>query len=274
MKKLSWVVIGLLVFMLLLAFALIDFNPEPCASVFCQDSDIPKGYATIPGDIKKWQAFFSGQSSFSDLVCFTPPMKYFLTHSDYCVRETPAKPVIYLYPEKKEDVRVQLDFNGIFTSTYPTYNSAIGGWNVIASPDGTLINKDDGKEYSYLFWEGSQNNHPYNFSQGGFVVAGKDTKDFFQATLGKIGLTPREYNEFIVYWLPQLEHNPYNEIYFAGQEYSDNAKLTITPKPDSMLRVFMVYKPLSEKISLPTQNLTSFERKGFSVIEWGGAELK
>lgn len=41
-----------------------------------------------------------------------------------------------------------------------------------------------------------------------------------------------------------------------------------------MLCVFMVYKPLQEYQDIPEQELQSFERVGFSVVEWGGTELE
>ena len=50
-----------------------------------------------------------------------------------------AKPVIYLYPREEQEVTVKLDYKGDLTVTYPEYKD---GWNVIASPDGTLINKE------------------------------------------------------------------------------------------------------------------------------------
>lgn len=167
-----------------------------------------------------------------------------------------GKPVIYLYPEKTTDVEVKLDFKGYLTVTYPTYNN---GWSVTAEPDGTLTNHADGREYSYLFWEGLYE-HDWNLSTG-FVVRAEDTISFLQEKLAKLGLTPREYNEFIVYWYPLMKNNPYNLIHFAGKEYTNAAPLTITPTPDSLLRVFMVYKPLIEKIEIPEQSLSSFERK-------------
>ena len=36
----------------------------------------------------------------------------------------------------------------------------------------------------------------------------------------------------------------------------------------------MTFVPLDEEISVPEQQLETFERKGFAVVEWGGAELK
>ncbi len=180
------------------------------------------------------------------------------------------KPVIYLYPKKTMDVNVQLDYKGTLTTTYPSYQQ--GGWNVTANPDGTLIDKATNKEYSYLFWEG-ESNVDYDMSEG-FVIAGEDTAEFLQDKLSYMGLTPREYNEFIVFWLPQMQNNKYNLIKFQGEQYTQNAELKIAPKPDSMLRVFMTWKGLDEKVEVKEQKLEKFERKGFAVVEWGGSEIK
>jgi hypothetical protein len=183
------------------------------------------------------------------------------------------KPVIYLYPTQTEKVKVQLDYKGELVVDYPEYNYDMKGWEVTAHPDGTIIDSD-GKEYSYIFWEGLPNEEiDYDLSKG-FIVKGEDTVNFLQQTLSKMGLIPKEYNEFIVYWYPKMKDNKYNLIRFADEEYTDIAPLTITPEPDSMLRVFMVYKPLEEAIQIQKQDLKTFERKGFTVIEWGGAELK
>ncbi len=154
-------------------------------------------------------------------------------------------------------------------TTYPAYN---GKWQVTAHPDGSLINKADGKPYSYLFWEG-ESNVDYDFSKG-FVVKGEDTADFLQATLAKMGLLPKEYNEFIVYWLPQMQGNAYNLIAFQGENYSANAELIIEPQPDNVLRVFMAYKTLDKAITVERQIIKPFERRGFTVVEWGGCEVK
>lgn len=202
----------------------------------------------------------------SFLLCIVILFSLFLVSCKPVAKD--AKPVIYLYPTKEEVVDVKLDYKGKLTLTYPEYKD---GWTVTAKQDGTLINLDDNREYSYLFWEGISN-LDWNISEG-FVIKKEDTKDFLQEKLEYIGLTPREYNEFIVYWLPILEENDYNLIYFAGEEYDAYAKLNITPKPDSILRVMMVYKPLDKPIEIKEQELKQFERKGFSVIEWGGTKV-
>ena len=182
--------------------------------------------------------------------------------------ECAEKPVIYLYPEQETAVSVSLNYDGTLTATYPAYEN---GWRVTAEPDGTLYD-ENGNEYSYLFWEG-ENNTDYDFSTG-FCVAGADTADFLREKLAEIGLTPREYNEFIVYWLPKMQDNPYNLISFQSERYTDIAKLDIDPIPDSVLRVFMAWKPLGRPQTIEPQTFTSFARDGFTVVEWGGCEVK
>ena len=182
--------------------------------------------------------------------------------------ECSAKPVIYLDPEQKTTVSVSLDYAGTLTATYPAYED---GWCVTAEPDGTL-HDENGNEYSYLFWEG-ENKTDYDFSTG-FCVAGADTADFLREKLAEIGLTPREYNEFIVYWLPKMQDNPYNLISFQSEAYTDAAKLDIDPTPDSVLRVFMAWKPLHRAQNIEPQTFTPFARDGFTVVEWGGCEVK
>ena len=178
-----------------------------------------------------------------------------------------AKPVVYLYPEEETQVTVQLDYAGELTCTYPAYND---GWTVIASPDGTLTD-GEGQTYSYLYWEG-KDNVEYDFSQGA-CVAGEDTAAFLEEALSQLGLTRREANEFIVYWLPHMEGNAYNLIAFQTSSYTDHARLTADPAPDTVLRVFMAWKPLDRSVELPPQTLAAPVRTGFTLVEWGGAEI-
>lgn len=186
-----------------------------------------------------------------------------------CEAEQPdLKPVIYLYPEAKEDVSVELGYTGDLTCTYPEYN---GKWNVTAQPDGTLTDAD-GQTYNYLYWEG-ENDVAYDFSQG-FCVAGSDTAAFLESALDQLGLTRKEANEFIVYWLPLMQDNPFNIISFQTDAYTQAAQLHIDPKPDTLLRVFMAWKPADAPVDIPAQELTAPERVGFTVVEWGGSRVK
>ncbi len=71
-----------------------------------------------------------------------------------------------------------------------------------------------------------------------------------------------------------MEQNPYNLISFQTGNYTDHVWLTVTPEPDSILRVFMAWKPLESPVEIPAQDLPAFQRTGFTVVEWGGAEVK
>jgi len=180
------------------------------------------------------------------------------------------KPIIYFYPEDTTDVEVVLDYDGKLTHTYPKYNS---GWKVKAYPDGTLID-DDGKEYYSLYWEGEPRTDLA--IEDGFIIPGDQTIPFLEKTLAELGLNRKEANEFIIYWLPLMENNPFNFIHFSSDEYEKIAELKITPTPETFIRIMMVFKPLVESIDIKKQDITSLrkERKGFTVVEWGGQELQ
>ena len=178
-----------------------------------------------------------------------------------------AKPVAYLYPQTETEVTVKLDYDGELTCTYPAYAD---GWTVSARPDGTLTDKD-GQTYRYLYWEGVTD-QVYDFSSG-FCVAGSDTAAFLEDALEQLGLSRAEANEFIIYWLPKMQENPYNLIAFQTDAYTQSARLTVTPEPDTMLRVFMAWKPLNRAQPIEPQTFPSFERDGFTVVEWGGCEV-
>lgn len=177
------------------------------------------------------------------------------------------KPVIYLYPEQETDVSVKLDLTGKLTCTYPEYKD---GWKVTAAPDGTLTDAK-GQIYNYLYWEGETYTN-YDLSKG-FCVKGKDTAKFLEDALENLGLNRKEANEFIVYWLPLMQDNPYNIISFQTDSYTDAAKLNITPSPDTLIRVFMTWQSTDKYLDLPEQQLSAPERNGFTVVEWGGTEI-
>ena len=178
------------------------------------------------------------------------------------------KPVIYLYPEEKTEVSVALNYNGKLTCTYPSYNN---GWTVTADPDGTLTDAN-GQTYNYLYWEG-ETNAQYDLSKG-FCVKGEDTAEFLEYALAELGLTRREANEFIVFWLPMMQNNEYNIISFQGVAYTDSAKLDIDPAPDTLIRVFMAWQASEIYVNIPDQELNAPAREGFTVVEWGGTEIK
>ena len=177
-----------------------------------------------------------------------------------------AKPVLYLYPTK-DNTKISVSFAKpeLLTTTYPKYKNS---WEVTANKNGDLKDKDN-KYYYGLYWEenGSIN---VKFNEG-FYVTKDNAIEFLEEKLTTIGLNDREKNEFIMYWLPILEKNEKNLVYFeltkSREAYN---KLNINPKPDSLLRVAIHIKKVDKKINIKAQKLTTFERKGFTAVEWGG----
>ena len=179
------------------------------------------------------------------------------------------KPIIYIYPKEDIDVSIKVSNEELFTVTYPKYND---GWKVKALTDGTLIDKN-GKSYYALYWEGINKNIS-KVKEDGFVVKGEDCAAFLEEKLEILGLNYKEQNEFIMFWLPKLEKNKYNYIRFqTDDEINDNMELYIDPKPDTLIRVRMDYKALDKKIKVKEQKLTKPERKGYTIVEWGGTEI-
>lgn len=183
------------------------------------------------------------------------------------------KPVIYLYPQQKTKVDVKLDVKGELMFTYPTYNN---GWSVEANPDGTL--KHNNKEYNYLFWEGKSivKTYELNFSKG-FVVETENLISFLEEKLTVMGLNSKEQQDYITYWYPRMSANKSNYIHFLfNEDYAKYAKLNIEPKPDNMFRVFMVWSSAKDIVlvtDIQEQEIPTTQRKGFTVVEWGGAEM-
>jgi hypothetical protein len=184
---------------------------------------------------------------------------------------TAKKPILYLYPEEETLVEVSLELTDHeFIFTYPEYQS--NGWKVLAEPNGDLTDIETNRKYYSLFWETKGRPFAENIEDG-FVVKGKDTRAFLEEKLVYLGLNFKEANEFLIYWLPKMENNKYNAIYFAFEEYEALSKLNITPQPETIIRLMMMFEALDEPIDLNPQLLEKGpERKGFTAVEWGGME--
>ena len=178
------------------------------------------------------------------------------------------KPIIYIYPTKETNVTVSYPQYKRFDVSYPEYK---GLWNVIAKPDGTLVDANS-RQYYALYWEHTDKLN-INFNEG-FVVEGKNTAIFLEEKLEILGLNEKERNEFIIYWLPRMQNNKYNLITFQGDNYFNQFEMSVNPKPDTLIRVFMAYKPLEEKADIKEQHLEPRQRSGYTVVEWGGTEVK
>ncbi|MBC7864709.1 MAG: hypothetical protein IAF38_17175, partial [Bacteroidia bacterium] len=157
--------------------------------------------------------------------------------------------------------------------TYPKYEN---GWKFTA--DSTGIISMNNKKYPYLYWDGPTNVPTDKINwQEGFVVSKENLINFFEEKLSAMGLNSKEIADYITFWCPIMNTNKKNYIHFVfNEEYNKFAKLTVTPKPDNLFRVYMIWSKADEKInsSLTEQKILSFKRTGFTVLEWGGAETK
>ena len=175
------------------------------------------------------------------------------------------KPVLYLYPIVKTDITVKFASPNLLTTTYPKYKDS---WNVTANPDGSLYDAN-GRYYYGLYWEESSFKR-IDFKTG-FYVNAENAAEFLEEKLDILGFTQREANEFIMYWLPILEKNDQNLVYFElTQSREAYNSLNITPTPDSLLRVAIHVKQVDSPVNIEEQYLPTFQRKGFIAVEWGG----
>ena len=184
-----------------------------------------------------------------------------------------GKPVIYLYPTKKTNVSVKVEPKGGVTVSIPEYKN---GWKVTALPDGTITDKKTKENYPYLFWESNDYTQTTDTSEG-FVVETAKLEEFFNEKLEILGLDKKEIADFNEFWIAEInkEAKPYTFItFYSNQKINEEAPLTISPKPDSIIRVYFEHIGLDAPIETKEQQLTPASRSGFAVVEWGGKKFK
>ena len=187
---------------------------------------------------------------------------------DFCVK----KPVLYLYPEKEIDVEIKLNIkNSDFTCVYPKFEDKNEcKWKVKANHNGELT--ISGKKYPYLFWEANSYN-PQDLKEG-FVVRAENAEEFLEEKLKILGLNDKESTDFITFWLPVLLKNKVSLCCFQTEQFFENFKYEITPKPNSFLRIFLSIKKIEKEINIKEQILKEFKREGFVAVEWGGTNIQ
>ena len=221
----------------------------------------------------------NGAISFDDYLTYHPviyikdPYGYYirLTNAEFYASGGCAKPAIYLYPEETTDVSVKVIPNGRLIFTLPRYDN---GWSVRVSPNGNITNLIDGKLYEYLWWDSVS----YGFKEpdGGFVVSKEDVSNFLTQKLAEMNLNSNEISDFKEYWVPKLTGIDSDQIYISflfNEEVNQIARLEVSPSPKNIFRVFMIYKPVEVDTIVKPLYIESANRDGYTLIEWGGAEI-
>ncbi|MFH0862036.1 MAG: hypothetical protein V1875_03305 [Candidatus Altiarchaeota archaeon] len=171
------------------------------------------------------------------------------------------KPAVYLYPVEKASISVHINVNGFITQSLPAYAD---GWEVSAEPSGRI----DGR-YDYLYYEAQLRR--LDVPAGGWIVEYGDLDAWFDANLPRLGLNKKETAQFKDYWLEELPKSEYYEIRVLDDEFlEENMGMAISPKPDTVIRLIFHFKPVKEGGILPAPKTATPERKGFTVVEWGG----
>lgn len=176
-----------------------------------------------------------------------------------------AKPVVYLYPTQTTVVNVRVGAD--VTVSDPLYPG--DGWRgVLAQSDGRLTYQN--KKYDSLFWEG-QGIGRYPGIVSGTVVKRVDVEATIRRQLSEQGLNTKESADFMEFWTDKIPNKPYVRLTWLNTRQMDNlAPLYISPKPDTVIRVFLDMDGFDSPPKLAPQKLSAIPRKGFTVVEWGG----
>ena len=153
---------------------------------------------------------------------------------------------VYFYPT--EDMELTAKTNSELTFRYPAAESFHSA------------------EHRRLYWEGkTEIALPMD---EGFCVPAADTAAFLDDALQKLGLTAREREDLLIHCLPRMTGD------YILISFHDCSELTVSPTPDTLIRVFMTWKSLDEPVEIAPQTLTAPERTGFTVVEWGGGKIQ
>ncbi|MEO9533267.1 MAG: hypothetical protein ABJG68_10035 [Crocinitomicaceae bacterium] len=183
------------------------------------------------------------------------------------------KPVMYLYADQNIEGSIKIKPQGELTFSYPTYDKS---WEFELKEDQLLVGN---QEYPYLFWEAKTDDLNYKFNKisiEGAIVKTSELTSFFETKLKEMGLNAIEMTDFITYWVPALSEKEFCFIQFLVDEDYDSeiCSLEMNPAPESSKRIFLLASPLDSPdvgLKVIRQDLSSFERNGLTLVEWGGS---
>ena len=188
------------------------------------------------------------------------------------------KPVIYLYSDSVEQVTLELEFPGELTFTYPLYEDV---WDVTVEGN-ELTEKRTGRSYPYLFWEGELEELQFKTEEDqipGAWVSREEVIPFLEEALENLGLNSSEKADFITFWGPRM--CVYDHVFaqfLVDSEYDALIGETKTSENvESKRSVYLLFAgtntDMGAAIKGHSQFFNGFQRKGVTLLEWGGSEL-
>lgn len=199
---------------------------------------------------------------------------------------TPScKPAIYLYPEKEMALSVKVKPEGFITESIPEHGDE--GWNVIAKPDGTILNNVVARPWRAEADQGSAATYPYLYYEAslkqlfipkttGWIRTRTELPAFFAETLPQLGLNEKEQKDFLEYWIPKLQEGEKWYITLIDRNELDRVEpIEFSQNPDTFIRVRFYFENLDKNslfspitnYQLPTSPV---KRGGFTAVDWGG----
>jgi hypothetical protein len=77
------------------------------------------------------------------------------------------------------------------------------------------------------------------------------------------------------FWTDLLPQDPYVRLTWLNTSEMDRlAPLSVSPAPDTSIRIFLEFEGYSTPVKLIPQNLKSVPRQGFTLVEWGGLLIR
>jgi hypothetical protein len=235
--------------------------------------------------------------------------------------------------DRDASIKLSLSSDWSFSTIYPevpikhprdTVNAGNCGeyleWNVRTNAESkVLFEKNSGLTVSYLFWEAdSRPVRPESppLSPGAAVdrtnerfvpasanlcdddsvlLSSKQTTMYLERSLEVLGLHVEARTSFITFWLPYFQKYTHVALRFIPQRSLElAAPLSVTPQPDVITRVFMLFKGVTEEEAAKswqsatlraTESVESWreivgisqdkylDESLFRVLEWGGMEV-
>ena len=176
------------------------------------------------------------------------------------------KPAVYIYPREPGVFEIELEMGpGVrLAASDPAYGD---GWSVFVDGDGRIEGTWD-----YLFYEVGLRGSPRIGT--GWCLAWPDLFDDLARITADLGLNAGEREDFLAYWRARLPRRDFYEIHpVLGKDLDPWVTLNVHPAPETTLRFWLFFEGRDDRAELVPPALPPVERKGTTVVEWGGALL-